>query len=79
MWLRTSTTGGATWTGPSRRISAFDPTQAQSAPNGFDFPYGDYFGLAVNGCGAPMLTWGEGIDWAGSPSTPGHIEFRTLC
>jgi hypothetical protein len=79
VWLRTSTTGGASWTGPSQRMSAYDPSQAQSAPNGFDFPYGDYFGLALNGCGAPMLTWGEGIDWAGSPSTPGHIEFRTLC
>jgi hypothetical protein len=79
VWLRTSTDGGATWTGPSKRVSAYDPSQAQSAPAGFEFPYGDYFGLAMNGCGAPMLTWGEGQNWAGSPSAPGHIEFRTLC
>jgi hypothetical protein len=79
VWLRTSTDGGATWTGASARMSAFDPTQAQSAPTGFQFPYGDYFGLDLNTCGAPMLTWGEGQNYVGGPSTPGHIEFRTLC
>lgn len=79
VWLRTSTTGGASWTGASQRISAFDPTQAQSAPTGFLFPYGDYFGLMLNSCGSPMLTWGEGQTWVGGPSNPGHIEFRTLC
>ena len=79
VWLRTSTTGGTTWTGPSQRISAYDATQAQSQPNGFMFPYGDYFGLAINTCGSPMLTWGEGQDYNGGPSAPGHIEFRTLC
>ena len=79
VWLRTSITGGSSWTGPSVRMSAFDPAQSQSAANGFVFPYGDYMGLAVNGCGAPALTWGEGLDWAGGPSAPGHIEFRSLC
>jgi hypothetical protein len=79
VWLRTSTTSGASWTGASQKISAYDPSQAQSAPNGFAFPYGDYFGLALNGCGSPMLTWGEGLNWAGGASNPGHVEFRTLC
>jgi hypothetical protein len=79
VWLRTSTTGGTTWTGPSQRISAYDPNQAQSQPNGFMFPYGDYFGLAINTCGSPMLTWGEGQNYNGGASAPGHIEFRTLC
>lgn len=79
VWLRQSVTGGTTWTGPSQQMSAFDPTQSQSATNGFDFPYGDYMGLALNTCGAPMLTWGEGHDYAGGPSAPGHVEFRTLC
>jgi hypothetical protein len=79
VWLRTSVTGGASWTGPSQQISAFDPTQSQSATSGFLFPYGDYLGLAENGCGAPALTWGEGHNWVGGPSAPGHIEFRSLC
>jgi hypothetical protein len=79
VWLRTSITRGTTWTGPSQRMSSFDPTQSQSGPNGFLFPYGDYFGLHMNSCGAPALTWGEGINWVGGPTAPGHIEFRTLC
>jgi len=28
---------------------------------------------------ALLLTWGEGHSWAGGPSAPGHIEFRSLC
>jgi hypothetical protein len=79
VWLRQSTTGGTSWTGPSTRMSAYDPAQEQSQPAGFDFPYGDYLGLALNSCGAPMLTWGEGVSWVGGPSAPGHIQFRTLC
>jgi hypothetical protein len=79
VWLRTSTTGGSSWTGPSQQISAYDPAQSQSQPNGFLFPYGDYFGLALNRCGSPMLTWGEGHNWVGGASAPGHIEYRTLC
>ena len=79
VWLRTSTTGGTSWTGPSVQVSAHDPTQSQSTASGFLFPYGDYLGLAVNSCGAPALTWGEGHNWVGGPSAPGHIEFRSLC
>jgi hypothetical protein len=79
VWLRTSATGGASWTGPSLQISAYDPTQSQSTPSGFLFPYGDYMGLVMAGCGAPMLTWGEGHNWVGGPSAPGHVEFRTPC
>jgi hypothetical protein len=79
VWLRTSTDGGATWTGPSERISAYDPAQAQSGPNGFAFPYGDYMGMTTSACGAPMLVWGEGFDWDGGPDVPGHIQFRSAC
>ena len=78
VWLRTSTSG-AGWTGPSQRLSAYDPGQSQSQRNGFGFPYGDYMGMAMNSCGAPLITWGEGHNWVGGPSAPGHIEFRSLC
>jgi hypothetical protein len=79
VWLRTSTNGGASWPNPSVKVSAYDPSQAQSQPNGFLFPYGDYLGIGTNGCGAPMLTWGEGQDWVGGASAPGHVEFRSMC
>jgi len=79
VWLRTSTSGGAGWSGPSQRMSAYDPSQSQSQPNGFGFPYGDYMGMAMSSCGAPLITWGEGHNWVGGPSAPGHVEFRSLC
>ena len=45
VWLRSSVNGGTSWTGPSRRISTFDPNRPQSKPNGFRFPYGDFEGI----------------------------------
>jgi hypothetical protein len=31
-------------------------------------------------CGdKPVMAWGEGHDWAGGPSAPGHINYRSLC
>jgi hypothetical protein len=82
LWYRTSTNGGASWTTPGQQISTFDPSQSQETAHGFLFPYGDYTGIALNpNCptDAPVVTWGEGHDWVGGPSAPGHIEFASLC
>lgn len=79
LWLRTSTNSGTSWTGASVKVNAYDPSQAQEQANGFLFPYGDYFGMGINGCGAPMLTWGEGQNWVGGASAPGNVEFRSMC
>ena len=79
VWLRSSSDGGVSWTGPSVKVSGYDPSQAQEQPNGFLFPYGDYMGMGINRCGAPMLVWGEGPDWVGGASHPGHVEFRSMC
>ena len=82
LWFRSSTNGGTTWTGPGQQISGFDSTQSQETPNGFLFPYGDYTGLIINtACRtpAPAMTWGEGHNWVGGPSAPGHIEFASFC
>jgi len=81
LWYRTSTDGGSTWTTPGLRVSVFDPSQSQSGPNGFLFPYGDYTGLALdpNCRNRAIMTWGEGRDWVGGPAAPGHIEYGTFC
>ncbi len=60
-------------------MSAHDPSQAQSGPNGFDVPHGDHMGLDINAFGAPMLTSGDGFDRIGGPDVPGHIQLRWLC
>ena len=82
LWYRASTNGGTSWTTPGQQISQFDPAQSQSTANGFLFPYGDYTGLIMNTTcrtPAPAMSWGEGHNWVGGASAPGHIEFASLC
>jgi hypothetical protein len=75
VWMRASTDGGATFPTGGTKVSAYDPSRAESQMNGYMFPYGDYFGFDVNTCGQPELVWGEGPSYAG----PGHTIYRTFC
>jgi hypothetical protein len=77
VWLRTSTTGGTSWTGPSVRVSQFDRNRKESRRNGFLFPYGDYQGIDIQGSQAVMI-WGEGVNYTGGPDNPGHVIYRSL-
>jgi hypothetical protein len=77
VWLRTSTTGGTSWAGPSHRVSQYDPTRKESQPNGFLFPYGDYQGIDIQG-GRAVMAWGEGDNYTGGPEDPGHIIYRSM-
>jgi hypothetical protein len=77
VWLRTSSSGGTSWTGPSRRVSQFDPSRKESLPNGFLFPYGDYQGLDISG-GKAVMVWGEGVNYVGGPENPGHVIYRSM-
>lgn len=79
VWLRTSVNGGTSWTGPSRRVSTFDPNRVQSEPNGFRFPYGDFEGIDLRTSGGStqaVMTWGEGIDYTGGAANPGAVVYR---
>jgi len=77
VWLRVSTTGGTSWTGPSVRVSEYDPSRKESQPNGFLFPYGDYQGIDIKGAQA-VVAWGEGDNYTGGPENPGHIIYRSI-
>jgi hypothetical protein len=79
VWMRVSTTGGTTWKGPSTQVSQYDPARPESHPNGYLFPYGDYEGIDIlpNGKSA-VLIWGEGWNYTGGPTQPGHVIERTL-
>jgi hypothetical protein len=77
VWLRTSTSGGSSWSGPSVRVSQFDRSRPESERNGFKFPYGDYQGIDIQG-GNALMIWGEGTNYTGGPENPGHILYRTL-
>ena len=81
VWVRSSTNGGTSWTGAGTKVSAHDPAQGQSTVNGFLFPYGDYMDLApTSACaGGYVYTWGEGVNYAGGATAPGHVEARSTC
>lgn len=69
-YYRNSTNGGATW---SLEIRLSGPAAGYDyiLPAGFRFPFGDYFGLAIDSDGATHAVWGEGRDY----KSPGSIWY----
>jgi len=65
-----STNGGATWSGETR-LSGPVRNYDYILSNGFRFPFGDYFGLAIDGEGNTQAVWGEGQDY----KSPGSIWY----
>jgi len=78
VWYRSSRDGGASWTGSSVRVSQYDPARPESRPNGYLYPYGDYQGIDLTATGKAVMVWGEGQDYLGGPTKPGHILYATL-
>ena len=71
-YYRNSTNGGATWGGEtqlSAPVRGYDYILA----NGFRFPFGDYFSLAIDNEGATHAVWGEGRDY----KSPGSIWYTS--
>jgi hypothetical protein len=69
-FYRSSTNGGATWS-PEAQLSGFSRGYDYVLPGGFRFPFGDYFGLAIDSEGATHAVWGEGRDY----KSPGSIWY----
>jgi hypothetical protein len=69
-FYRSSTNGGATWSAETQLSS---PARGYDyiLPGGFRFPFGDYFGLAIDSDGATHAVWGEGRDY----KSPGSIWY----
>ena len=78
VWYRTSINGGTSWTGPGVRVSQFDSSRSESHANGFEFPYGDYQGIDVGPTGTVNMVWGEGHNYNGGPTAPGHVIYGSL-
>ena len=69
-YYRSSTNGGAPWTAESqlsRPVRGYDYV----LPGGFRFPFGDYFGLAIDGEGMTHAVWGQGRNY----KSPGSIWY----
>ncbi len=69
-YYRSSTNGGATW---SAETHLSGPVRGYDyiLPAGFRFPFGDYFGLAIDSDGATQAVWGEGRNY----KSPGAIWY----
>jgi len=69
-FYRSSTNGGATWN-PENRLSGMARGYDYIQPRGFRFPFGDYFGLAIDNEGTTHAVWGEGRNY----KSPGSIWY----
>ncbi len=73
-YYRSSSNGGATW-GEETRLSTFVPGYRYIGRAGFRFPFGDYFGLAIDNHGDTHVVWGEGMNYQ-SPGSIWHASGR---
>ncbi len=73
-YYRSSSNGGATW-GDEIRISGYVPGYRYISKDGFRFPFGDYFGLAIDNHGDTHVVWGEGLNYQ-SPGSIWHASGR---
>jgi hypothetical protein len=71
-FYRNSTNGGATW-GAETQLSTSVRGYNYILPNGFRFPFGDYFSLAIDNEGTTHAVWGEGRDY----KSPGSIWYAS--
>ena len=69
-YFRSSTNGGATWSAETQ-LSGAVRGYDYILQNGFRFPFGDYFGLAIDSDGATQAVWGEGRNY----KSPGAIWY----
>jgi hypothetical protein len=73
-YYRSSSNGGATW-GEEIRISGYVPGYRYIGKKGFRFPFGDYFGMAIDNHGDTHVVWGEGLNYQ-SPGSIWHASGR---
>jgi hypothetical protein len=70
VYYRASTDGGATFR-TEKTLSTYVPGYAYITPDGFNFPFGDYFSMRVDPNGTSHVVWGEGFNY----DSPGSIWY----
>lgn len=74
VYQRSSSNGGATWSAEAQ-LSGLPENSARNydyiLPEGFKFPFGDYFSLAIDNLGVTHAVWGEGRNY----KSPGSIWY----
>jgi hypothetical protein len=67
---RSSSNGGATWSSEAQ-LSGPERGYDYILPEGFRFPFGDYFSIAIDNLGNTHVVWGEGRNY----KSPGSIWY----
>ena len=70
VFQRSSSNGGATWSG-EEQLSGPARGYDYILPDGFKFPFGDYFSIAIDNAGNTHVVWGEGSNY----KSPGSIWY----
>lgn len=71
-YYRSSLNGGAVWS-EETRLSGYVPGFRYIGRKGFRFPFGDYFGIAIDNHDDTHVVWGEGMNY----KSPGSIWYAT--
>jgi hypothetical protein len=69
-YLRRSRDGGLSWSAEAD-LSTYTPGYSYIVPEGFSFPFGDYFELDIDRRGVTHAVWGEGLNY----DSPGSIWY----
>ncbi|HWQ11649.1 MAG TPA: sialidase family protein [Roseiflexaceae bacterium] len=69
-YYRSSRDGGATWSAESD-LSTYVEGFSYIQPDGFSFPFGDYYELDIDDQGITHAVWGEGLNY----DSPGSIWY----
>jgi BNR repeat-like domain len=70
VYERSSSNGGATWSAETK-LSGAARGYDYILPNGFKFPFGDYFSMAIDDADATHVVWGAGRNYR----SPGSIWY----
>jgi hypothetical protein len=70
VYYRSSSNGGATWSSEVK-LSSYVPGYRYIRNQGFSFPFGDYFEIAIDGEENTQAIWAEGLNFR----TPGSIWY----
>ncbi|MFI5071023.1 MAG: hypothetical protein ACHP8A_09045, partial [Terriglobales bacterium] len=70
VFSRVSSNGGGVWRNP-KQISSYVKGFGYIHPNGFSFPFGDYFQIAIDSDGLTQAVWGAGQNFR----SPGSIWY----
>jgi BNR repeat protein len=71
-YYRSSLDGGATWSAEAD-LSTYVAGYGYIQPDGFNFPFGDYYEMDIDDQGTTHVIWGEGLNYDG----PGSIWYAT--